>query len=100
MHAYVSTCFPTGQVPAMAVAETQAPTPRNPCGEALVAELRWVHDGVETAARELSDAADPAARNRLIRALRQLSADLLAHLEYEEDHISDTLRTWPDWPFG
>ena len=177
----------------MAVAETQAPTPRNPRGEALVAELKWVHDmirqdlrtvrqmaadaaagraageiragirslaasgplwqlkvgclhycrivhshhhtesvmlfpalrranpalnpvvdkleaeharvsdlldGVETAARELGDAADPAARNRLIQALQQLSADLLAHLKYEEDHISDTLRTWPDWPFG
>jgi hypothetical protein len=59
MHAYVSTCYQTGQVPAMAVAETQAPTPRNPRGEALVAEL-----------------------------------------EYEEDHISGMLRTWPGWPFG
>ena len=55
---------------------------------------------VETAARELSDAPEDAARERLTQALRQLSADLLAHLQYEEDHISDTLRTWSDWPFG
>ena len=54
---------------------------------------------VETAARELSDAEDPAARDRLTQALQQLSADLLAHLQYEEDHISDTLRTWSDWPY-
>ena len=44
--------------------------------------------------------ADPAARTRLTHALQQLSADLLTHLRYEEDHISDTLRTWSDWPFG
>lgn len=177
----------------MAIAETQAPTPRDPRGEALVTELKWVHDmirrdlrtvrqmaadaaagraageiragirslaasgplwqlkvgclhycrivhshhhtesvmlfpalrranpalnpvvdkleadhvrvsdllgEVETAARELSDAEDPAARTRLTQALQQLGADLLAHLQYEEDHISDTLRTWSDWPFG
>jgi hypothetical protein len=193
MHAYVSSCYTTGQAPTVAVAETQAPTPQNPRGEAMVAELKWVHDmirrdlrtvqqmaadvdagraageiqagirslaasgplwqlkagclhycrfvhshhhaesvllfpalrranpaldpvvdkleadhasvsdllgEVETAARELSDAADPAARTRLTEALRQLSADLLAHLRYEEDHISGTLRTWSDWPFG
>jgi iron-sulfur cluster repair protein YtfE (RIC family) len=57
-------------------------------------------DEVETAARELSDAENPATRTRLTRALKQLSADLLTHLQYEEDHISDTLRTWSDWPFG
>jgi hypothetical protein len=177
----------------VAVAETRAPTPRNPRGEAMAAELKWVHDmirqdlrtiqqmaadvgagraageiqagirslaasgplwqlkvgclhycrlvhshhhtesamlfpalrranpaldpvvdkleadhvhvadlldEVETAARELSDAENPATRTRLTRALKQLSADLLTHLQYEEDHISDTLRTWSDWPFG
>ncbi len=75
----------------------------NPVVDKLEAEHARVSDllgGVETAARELSDAADAAARNRLIQALQQLSSDLLAHLEYEEDHISDTLRTWLDWPFG
>ncbi|HJY73677.1 MAG TPA: hemerythrin domain-containing protein, partial [Streptosporangiaceae bacterium] len=157
----------------MAVAEAQAPVPGDPRGEAMVAELRWVHDmirrdlrtvrqmaadaaagraareiragirslaaggplwqlkagclhycrfvhshhhaesillfpalrrtnpalnpvvdkleadhasvsdllgEVETAARELSGAEDPAARARLTQALQQLSADLLAHL--------------------
>ena len=57
-------------------------------------------DGVETAAQALGGAEDPAVRSRLVTALQQLSADLLAHLQYEEDHISDTLRTWPDWPWG
>ncbi len=85
MHAYVSSCYATWQVPAVAVAETRTPTPRDPRG---------------TAARELSDAPEDGARERLTQALQQLSADLLAHLQYEEDHISDTLRTWPDWPSG
>ena len=75
----------------------------NPVVDKLEADHARVSDllgEVETAARELSDAEDLAARTRLTRALRQLSADLLAHLQYEEDHISDTLRTWSDWPFG
>ena len=74
----------------------------NPVVDKLEADHAGVSDllgEVETAARELSDAED-AARERLTQALRQLSADLLAHLQYEEDHISDTLRTWPDWPSG
>ena len=75
----------------------------NPVVDKLEADHASVSDllgEVETAARELSDAEDPAARTRLIDALHKLSADLLAHLQYEEDHISDTLRTWSDWPFG
>lgn len=74
----------------------------NPVVDKLEADHASVSDllgEVETAARELSDAED-AARERLTQALQQLSADLLAHLQYEEDHISDTLRTWPDWPSG
>jgi Hemerythrin HHE cation binding domain len=55
-------------------------------------------DEVEAAARDLSTAEDPATRQRLVAALTALSADLLAHLEYEEDHISPTLRTWTGWP--
>ena len=55
---------------------------------------------VETAARELSDAEAPLPWTRLTQALQQLSADLLAHLQYEEDHIRQMLRTWSDWPFG
>jgi hypothetical protein len=193
MHAYVSICSAPEPVLAVVVAEAPSPPPGNPRGEAMVAELTWVHDmirrdlrtvrqmaadaaaggaagqiqagigslaassplwqlkvgclhycrfvhshhhaesvllfpalrranpalnpvvdkleadhasvsdllgEVETAARELSDAEDPAARTRLVDALHKLSADLLAHLQYEEDHISDTLRTWSDWPFG
>src|SRR6266567_1152159 len=175
MHAYVSSCYPAGWVPAVAVAEAQAPVPGDPRGEAMVAELKWVHDmirrdlrtvrqmaadatagraageiraGIRSLAasgplwqlkagclhycrfvhshhhaesvllfpalRRANPALDPvvdkleadhasgsedlAARARLTQALQQLSADLLAHLQYEEDHISDTLRTWPDWP--
>jgi hypothetical protein len=52
------------------------------------------------AAQALGDQEDPAARGRLTHALRTLSADLLAHLQYEEEQISDTLRTltaWPGW---
>ena len=74
----------------------------NPVVDKLEADHASVSDllgEVETAARELSDAEDPAARDLLTRALQQLSADLLAHLQYEEDHISDTLRTWSDWPY-
>jgi hypothetical protein len=74
----------------------------NPVVDKLEADHASVSDllgEVEAAARELSDAEDPAARDRLTQALQQLSADLLAHLQYEEDHISDTLRTWSDWPY-
>ena len=75
----------------------------NPVVDKLEADHARVSDllgEVETAARDLSDAEDLAARTRLTRALQQLSADLLAHLQFEEDHISDTLRTWSGWPFG
>jgi hypothetical protein len=68
--------------------------------EADPANVSDLLDEVETAAQELNGAEDPAARTRLTQALHQLSADLLAHLQYEEDHISDTLRTWSDWPYG
>src|SRR5271169_411675 len=62
MHAYVSSCRATGQGPAVAVAETQAPTPRDPRGEAMVAELRWVHDMIR----------------RDLRTVRQMAADAAA----------------------
>ena len=55
-------------------------------------------DEVEAAARELSSQEDPAVRERLTLALKSLSADLLAHLQYEEENISGTLRTLPGWP--
>ena len=50
----------------MAVTETSPPGPPNRWGDGLVAELRWVHD--------------------------MIRRDLLAHLRYEEESISDTLR--------
>jgi hypothetical protein len=34
----------------------------------------------------------------LVAELKCLSADLLAHLQYEEENISGTLRTLPGWP--
>jgi hypothetical protein len=55
-------------------------------------------DEVEAAARELGPPAGPGARARLVAALHTLSRDLLAHLQYEEEHISGTLRTWTRWP--
>lgn len=55
-------------------------------------------DDVEAAATDLSVAESPVARQRLTQALSTLSADLLAHLRYEEDQISGTLRTWSAWP--
>ena len=55
-------------------------------------------DEVEAAAGDLSTGESPAARQRLTQALDTLSADLLAHLQYEEEQISPALRTWASWP--
>jgi hypothetical protein len=55
-------------------------------------------DEVGAAAQALSDRDEPEERDRLISALHDLSTDLLAHLSYEEEHISDTLRSWTTWP--
>jgi hypothetical protein len=54
---------------------------------------------VEAAARDLGEQEDPATRQRLTESLQQLSTDLLAHLDYEEENISATLRSWTSWPF-
>lgn len=65
--------------------------------EADHAAISDLLDTVEAAARAL--AGDNAeARDRLVAALRDLATDVLDHLRYEEDHISDTLRTWTEWP--
>jgi hypothetical protein len=66
--------------------------------EADHASVSGLLDDVDAAAQELGDQEDPAVRDRLTRALQDLSTDLLAHLQYEEEHISDTLRTWTSWP--
>jgi hypothetical protein len=55
-------------------------------------------DDVEAAAGDLADHDDPGVRRRLIAALQVLSTDLLAHLAYEEDNVSDTMRTMTGWP--
>jgi len=68
--------------------------------EADHASVAGLLDEVDAAAQALGDQEDPAVRDRLAQALRTLSADLLAHLQYEEEQISDTLRTlsaWPGW---
>jgi len=53
---------------------------------------------VETAANALGAGEDRAAREHLSQTLLQLSDELLAHLQYEEEEISDTLRTLSRWP--
>ena len=55
-------------------------------------------DEVEGVASDLDDAENPQTRQRLVEALETLSVDLLAHLQYEEEQISPTLRTWTRWP--
>ena len=54
-------------------------------------------DQVSTVAADLAGQEQPATRKRLIDALDDLSTVLLAHLDYEEEHIADTLRTWAGW---
>jgi hypothetical protein len=66
--------------------------------EADHASVSGLLDEVDAAAQELGDHEDPAVRARLTRALQDLSTDLLAHLQYEEEHISDTLRSLTSWP--
>ena len=73
----------------------------NPVVDKLEADHAHVSnllDEVEAASDDLGEAAEPAARERLIAALRTLSDDLLAHLQYEEEQISGTLATWTRWP--
>jgi len=56
-------------------------------------------DEVDDAAGQLADADSPEHRARLVGALEQLAADLLTHLDYEEEHTAAILRTWSQWPF-
>ena len=53
---------------------------------------------VEAAANDLVGQEDPVLRQRLTAALEALSTDLLAHLAYEEDNVSDTMRAMTGWP--
>lgn len=76
----------------------------NPALNPVVDRLEADHESVSGLLEEVEAAAqalggeDPALRERLTGALQSLSKDLLAHLQYEEEHISDTLRTWNAWP--
>ena len=54
-------------------------------------------DDVSAAAADLESQEEPTTRKRLIDALGDLSTVLLAHLDYEEEHIAGTLRTWAGW---
>ncbi|MGD0928051.1 MAG: hemerythrin domain-containing protein [Streptosporangiaceae bacterium] len=79
----------------------QANPALNPVVDKLEADHAHVSDlldEVETASQQLGQAGEPPARERLVTALRTLSDDLLAHLQFEEEQISGTLRTWTRWP--
>ena len=67
--------------------------------EADHAAVSGLLDDVSAAASELAGEEAPATRTRLIGALADLSAVLLGHLDYEEEQISGTLRTWTSWGF-
>ncbi len=61
---------------------------------ALVSDLL---DDVSAAALELTGAESEGSRKRLIDALADLGTALLAHLDFEEENISGTLRTMTTW---
>lgn len=67
--------------------------------EADHARVSDLLDEVETAAQALNRQDDNAVRQRLVDALQTLAVDLLAHLQYEEEQIAGTLRTWTRWPY-
>ena len=56
-------------------------------------------DEVDAAAAQLAETDSAEHRHRLAIALEQLAADLLVHLDYEEEHTAAILRTWSQWPF-
>jgi len=56
-------------------------------------------DEVDAAAAQLAETDSAEHRDRLAIALEQLAADLLVHLDYEEEHTAAILRTWSQWPF-
>src|ERR1700729_1424513 len=65
--------------------------------EADHARVADLLDDVSAAATELADREDAEVRKQLTAALAELSDGLLAHLQYEEDNISATLRSWTSW---
>jgi hypothetical protein len=74
-----------------------------PVVDRLEADHRRVSDicdEVGAAARDLVRDDSPAVRGRVVDALNDLRDCLLAHLAYEEEQVSPTLRTWTSWPLG
>jgi hypothetical protein len=65
--------------------------------EADHAQVSDLLDDVSAAAADLAGQEEPATRKHLIDALGDLGTVLLAHLDYEEEQIADTLRTWDGW---
>ncbi|HEY3752568.1 MAG TPA: hemerythrin domain-containing protein [Pseudonocardiaceae bacterium] len=68
-----------------------------PTVDRLEADHRKVSDlldRVEELADELETGADPGHRAELVTALGELSTHLLAHLDFEEESITPTLRRW------
>jgi hypothetical protein len=55
-------------------------------------------DAVEAAAERIIN--DESARIDLADALRRLAEHLLAHLDYEEERLTPTLRRLQGWPLG
>jgi hypothetical protein len=66
--------------------------------EAVHARVSDLLDEVTAAAMALAEEESATGRKQLIAALGDLRDDLLAHLDYEEENISPTLRTWTSWP--
>jgi hypothetical protein len=54
-------------------------------------------DDVSAAALDLTETETEGTRKRLADALSDLGRELLAHLDYEEENISATLRTMGGW---
>jgi hypothetical protein len=52
---------------------------------------------VEAATRDLGASDSQERRGDLIAALERLSADLLVHLDFEEESLGPVLRTWTLW---
>jgi hypothetical protein len=66
------------------------------------ANVAGLLDEVDAAAGRLAEEEDDNSytrRDRLVVALERLASDLLAHLDYEEEHTAAILRTWTRWPF-
>jgi hypothetical protein len=79
----------------------------NPALGPVVDKLEADHRRVSDLCREVGAAAADlvrddasAVRARVVEALNALRECLLAHLAYEEEQVSPTLRTWTRWPFG